>query len=173
MSSFYVVVLPVYGRIGKATIWDYSHKRPEVQALHYVFDYMPESELFQTSPVYVATTILLESLQSNTFSGIEGASMNIEVSETFKKLNQDPKHLKEYSWLKIHGRPQVEDFGINSESRLVVSQRALDHLHRGGVREVLRYDAEKAPTPSEVEHDLFKAARKAVEDSLKRDTGQK
>ena len=162
MENFFILSLPVYGKIGDGSVWDKSGECPVVLKLDYEFDFNPDSDLFQTFPVFIVSNRLAESLLKAAFSGFEIAAMSITVSETFLKLYPGRRKPLEYSWLKVHGRSQIDDFGMHSESRLVVSKRVLDHLQGYELRDYLKYDAEVPLKPNQIEDDLFDEARKLV-----------
>jgi hypothetical protein len=53
--------------------------------------------------------------------------VEITTSPTFEELHPG-RQLPEFFWMKVHGRPGVDDFGMSGDHRLVASQRALDTL---------------------------------------------
>ena len=130
--------------------------------LHYEFDFEPKSELFKTYPVFIVGNGLAESLVKGGFSGFEIADLEVSVSESFKHFNPSAGEPTNYSWLKVHGQPQIDDLGVNAESGLVVSKRVMDHIQSFEVRDFLKYDAEIPLKPDQIEDDLFEAARALV-----------
>ena len=161
MANYFILVLPVYGQIGNNTIWDRTVDPPKVTKLHYVFDYFPESSLFQTFPIFIASQDLADSLSAAAFSGIVFDKMEISASADFSKLYPGKFPPADHLLLRVQGLPLEHDFAQTQRPRLVVSKRALDFLEKHGVRDFLKYDAENPPTSKQIEDDLFQATKDA------------
>ena len=64
-------------------------------------------------------------------SGVAFADVEVTASELFRRLQPKTK-LPDFVWMKIHGQPGQDDFGMAPNHELVVSERALDVFERLG-----------------------------------------
>lgn len=132
--SYFLIEPEVSGGFGPETRFDRSGPRLEVTKLHYVFDDWFGDCLVTASPCFLiaeATARLLEKLPA---TGIAFGPAEISKSDLFKEFNPDTK-LPPFAWLKVHGDPGVDDFGLSKSLDLIVSQRVFDLPRQGGSKE--------------------------------------
>ncbi len=67
----------------------------------------------------------------------------------------------ELLWLKVHGRPRVDDFGLDEHGRLVVSAHAMTILGQYRLESCRFYDGEQPPTLQQVMQDLWDSAKRS------------
>jgi hypothetical protein len=95
-----------------------------------VFDGWLGDSLVESFPCYVVTEALADRLAA-TFSGFALDDVETSASEQFRELH--PRGvLPKFRWLRVTGIAGVDDFGMASDHRLVVSQRALDLVRASG-----------------------------------------
>jgi hypothetical protein len=104
-----------------------------VHRFHYQFDGWLGDELLESSPCFIVTQRLAEELQKHRLSGYELKAVEISTSEQFHELYPD-RELPVFAWLYITGTAGIDDFGIDREGRLVVSEKAI------GVLKTMRLD---------------------------------
>jgi hypothetical protein len=162
MEKYYIIGLPVYGRFGSRTVWDRSGTIPVVLKMDYIFDFEPKSELFATFPIFVASALFVEACVFSKLTGFAVEPLRCGISKEFSRLYGHNVTPSNYFWFKIIGVCQKDDFGVNLESRLVVSEKALNLIKQRKVETDLIYDASNPPTAQEIEDDLFALMRKEL-----------
>jgi hypothetical protein len=121
---FFELQPEVAGGISSRTKLDRSCHPPLVSHLHYRFDGWLGDELIEGFPVFLATVSLAESFARQSLTGFEVGEVDVEESEQFHDIYPGTR-LPPFVWLKVTGRPGVDDFGLSARHRLVVSERAL------------------------------------------------
>ena len=127
--TYHVVEPEVAGGFGGRTVLDASVHPPRVSRLHYELEGWLGGEILTTFPVYVVTARVRAALEAMGAAGVEFAPVEVSRSPTFDQLYPG-RPLPEFFWMKVHGRPAVDDFGMSDDHRLVVSQRAFDTLRQ-------------------------------------------
>lgn len=102
-------------------------QRVIVHKLHYQFDGWLGDELLESSPCYIVTERLADAIRGQNLSGYELKPAEISASAQFRESYPD-KQLPQFVWLGIIGKAGVEDFGVDVDGRLVVSERAFGTL---------------------------------------------
>jgi hypothetical protein len=126
----HVVLEPeVAGAWGPNTLADTSVHPPLVSRLHYEFDDWLGDELLESFPCFIVTARLGAELERARLTGFVLDDVEISVSENFEELDPDAT-LPPFRWLRISGEAGQADFGVASDQRLVVSDRALAILER-------------------------------------------
>jgi hypothetical protein len=126
---YYVIEPEVAGGFGERTVLDASVHPPRVSRLHYELEGWLGGEILTSFPVYVVTGRLRAALEAMGATGVEFAPVEITTSPTFDQLYPG-RQLPEFFWMKVQGRPGVDDFGMSDDHRLVASQRAYDALRQ-------------------------------------------
>lgn len=126
--EYYFVEPEVAGGIGSHTVMDRGSHPSIVKRLHYVMDGWFGDELLEGFPVFVMTKRLYTVLSRAELTGAHADFAEVTLSEEFHDLFPN-RTVPPFAWLKITGRPGVDDFGIAADHRLVVSSRALDLLN--------------------------------------------
>ena len=122
--KYYELDPEVAGELGKNTVMDTSVHPPMVSKLHYELDAWMGDDLIQSFPCYLVSERLKKRFEGASLAGLEFAPVEFTVSATFKELHPS-KDVPNFTWLKTVGRAGEDDFGVNSDGRLVVSERAL------------------------------------------------
>jgi hypothetical protein len=103
-----------------------------IHKLHYEFDFWPDDVLLSSSPSWIVTVPAKLAIQAAGLTGAHFDSVKQSRSALFDQLHPD-QQLPEFVWLKVDGEAGRDDFGIARETRLVVSDRALELLERLGI----------------------------------------
>jgi hypothetical protein len=134
--NYYALGAEAAGDFGVNTIrGDVSDRPPKVTKFHFRLERFPNDDLLEALATYVVTEQLANALAQSGLTGFEICDVEVSVDEQFhvwQELHKDKK-LPEYKWLKVVGRPGVDDFGmIQGACRLplVVSGRAFGILNQ-------------------------------------------
>jgi hypothetical protein len=137
MTMKYFYIEPeVAGGLGENTVMDPSEHPPKVSRLNYEFDGWLGDALLESFPCFIITEEAKGKLQSAGFTGIRFDEVEVTTSGFFQDVHPN-RHLPRFAWLQIVGKPGRDDFGIASDLRLVVSERALNVLEGLGISNAL------------------------------------
>jgi hypothetical protein len=132
MNKFFAIEPEVAGGLGVNTVIDRSGGKPVVRQLHYELQGWLGDALLESTPCFVATQALAAEIVQAGLSGAEFDAVEISRSPEFRE--RDPqRQLPDFVWLKTTGRAGVDDFGLDDDLLLVVSDRALAVLQRAGL----------------------------------------
>jgi hypothetical protein len=113
--------------LGKNTQLDRSVHPPIITHLHYDFDVWLGDDLLECFPCFVSTRRLANAISEARLTGLEFGPVEITTSGLFRDLYPD-SNLPEFLWLKVQGKSGKDDFGLDKDGRLVVSEHALHIL---------------------------------------------
>ncbi|WP_109479806.1 hypothetical protein [Paraburkholderia sp. C35] len=134
--AFYYVEPEVAGGLGKDTVLDSTVHPPTVIKLHYqVINWLGDA-LLESFPALIITREAARALHESGASGFECRDVEITVSDSFKEIYPE-RILPEFHWLAVTGKAGRNDLGVADDSRLVVSERALDVLKTFGLNNAL------------------------------------
>jgi hypothetical protein len=122
----------VAGDFGDETVMNVNVHPPVVTKLHYDFDGWLGDALVARFPVYIVTDQAMRRIQRNRLTGVTFDKVLVTTSEDFEEW-APADSLPDFAWLKVVGRPGVDDFGLEPNSQLVLSERALRALSELGV----------------------------------------
>lgn len=130
--KYYRVEPEVAGGWGKNTVFTGTLGKPtKVHKLHYQFDGWPRDEIVASSPCFIVTEGLAHEIERARLTGVSFDQVEVTTSEQFNEQYPD-RQLPKFVWLKVEGGAGSDDFGIASDLRLVVSERAFDLLRENG-----------------------------------------
>jgi|SRR6185312_618941 len=127
MTNFYKLEPEVAGGWGKDTVVDSSPTPRTIHELHYEFDGWLGDDIVESTPAFIVTVALGESIQESGLSGATLGPVKITRAPQFLELYPD-RILPDFNWLQLNGKPGVDDFALSSDLFLVVSGRALNIL---------------------------------------------
>ena len=127
--KYYALDPEVAGELGNNIVMDVSVHPPLVSKLHYKLDAWLGDDLIQSFPCYLVTEHLRKHIEKFSLVGVSFAPVELELSANFKELHPS-KVVPNFEWLKIFGKVGKDDFGVEAEGRLVVSERALKSLKK-------------------------------------------
>ena len=122
--KYFILQPEVAGGLGEHTVMDTTVHPPVVSRLHYEFGGWLGDDLLESFPCYIVTARLKEALVEAGVSGCTFDAVEVSKSDDFKELYPD-RELPQFFWLKVHGRPGVNDCGSTPEAQLVVSELCL------------------------------------------------
>ena len=125
--KYHILDPEVAGGLGSRTQMDSSVHPPVVKRLHYELEGWLGDDLVQSFPCYLVTKKLQAALAAIHPTGLSFAAADVSASESFKDQNPGVA-LPELTWLKVHGAPGKDDFGLTADARLVVSDRILKQM---------------------------------------------
>jgi hypothetical protein len=114
----------VAGGLGPDTELDTTEHPPTVHRLHYEFQGWLGDDLLETFPCFIATRRLCAALSASSLSGYELTELVVTKSEEFEEMYPG-RELPAFQWLRLTGRPGIEDFGPAPDASLIASEAAL------------------------------------------------
>lgn len=126
----------VVGGLGENTILDASVHPPRIERLHVEIGGWLGDAILETFPCVMATKFAAEALERSGATGIEFAELEVSASAEFHEM-YPVREVPSLCWLKVTGDAGKHDFGIATDLRLVVSERALDVLRPFGIQHAL------------------------------------
>ena len=131
--KYYSIEPEVAGGWGKYTVFDrIPGKGTFVHKLHYEFDGWLGDELLESSACYVVTERMAREIERAQLTGARFDEVEITTSEQFRDIYSG-RQLPKFVWLRIAGMVGKDDFALDADLRLVVSERALELLKRVGI----------------------------------------
>lgn len=124
---FYVIEPEVAGELGPGTEIDRSVHPPIVRRFHHVFSGWLGDEILECFPCYLVVSHLGETIADHNLSGCKLAPVDVSRSEQFEEFYPD-RELPSFKRLVINGHAGQDDFGLASDHRLVISERAMSVL---------------------------------------------
>ena len=100
-----------------------------VTKLHYQFDGWLGDDLIESTPCYIVSKRLADAVTCEQLTGFTLDEVEISKSEQFDEVYPDTE-LPPFVWLKVHGKPGIDDFGMTAELLLAISDRALRLLEK-------------------------------------------
>jgi hypothetical protein len=124
---YFLLSPEVAGGLGPNTVMNRVVHPPEVSRLHYEMDGWLGDELLESFPCFVVTQRLGDAIQNAHLTGVGFGDVEVTTSEQFRELYPE-RELPQFVWLKVVGKAAKDDFGLDDQSRLVVSEKALQVL---------------------------------------------
>jgi hypothetical protein len=134
--QFFLVEPEVAGGLGEHTVMDVTTHPPKIHKLNYEFDGWSGDVLLTSFPCYIVTDDARIALEKLRATGISFSEVEVSLSTTFKEIFEN-KDMPKFHWLKINGVAEKDDFGVASNLRLVISDRALNALSSLGLNEAV------------------------------------
>jgi hypothetical protein len=129
MPKYFVIDPEIAGEMGPGTEMDDSVHPPIVSHLEYVVSGWSGDDIVQSYPCFMVTPQLGEAIRVARLSGGHCEEHGISVVSE-DNSTASASDLPVLWLLKVNGKPHSDDFGLTEDTRLVVSQRALDVLHK-------------------------------------------
>ena len=123
----------VAGGLGDRSEVRHVDGRLQVDRLHYEFHGWLGDCLLESTPCFIVTNDAANALLRMAASGIRFEAVEISRSSEFDEL-QPGCELPAFSWLVVDGRAGRDDFGMDAELVLVVSEPVLRVLRQVGLR---------------------------------------
>jgi hypothetical protein len=134
-----------------SNIWNYSRVENGVPLeVVFAYDFWSPDALFHDMGQYFVTRPLAHALNQSGLTGFSTTDVPTIKSKTYDETSArgEPQLV---AWLKVHGRHGQDDFGIQNNAYLIVSERALALIRKAGFKEgrVLDYDPNHKPESME------------------------
>ena len=137
---FWKLTPEVPAELGDNTVMDTTVHPPVVSSLHLMFVGWLGSEFIECFPVYAATLGLRGDLEHAGLTGFQVAELELTLDEQFHDMYPD-RQIPPFVWLKVVGEARSDDFGMDTDHKIVVSDRALAVLRS---RKLVECDVEPA-----------------------------
>jgi len=122
----------VAGGFGPGSIVDRSVHPPRVSRLDYsVADWLGDC-IVTAFPTFLLLRDTARKIQAMSLTGFEVAEAIVSEAGEFRDINPDGV-LPDLVWLRVHGAPGADDFGVTGRGELVVSERILEILVGDGL----------------------------------------
>lgn len=154
MKTFHLLTPEVPGGLGPGTILHREKSGfPVVTRLEYRFTDWLGDDLFESFPCFVVTERLANRLKKKrpSITGATFADLTVSLSPEFLEMNPDHQPMPNFVWLRVMGRPGIDDFGISEKYNLVVSDLVLRVLHEFNLNYCKKFAFPQDPSQS---HDL-------------------
>ena len=115
--------------MGKRTVVSRTQLVPYVSTFHCELDGWLGDDLVESFPCFLVTEKLSAALGAERLSGFELGEAEITISPEFKKRNPG-RRLPRFRWLKITGKPNRDDFWMESDQSIAVSRAAFELLQQ-------------------------------------------
>ena len=112
----------VSGGLGNDTIIDSTVHPPIIHRLHYEFAGWLEDDIIESFPCFLVTESLRIAFEKEKLNGFTFEDVKTSKSEDFEELYPN-KTLPKFYWIKIDGTAGINDLGISTDFRLVVSSK--------------------------------------------------
>ncbi|MDH5731157.1 MAG: hypothetical protein OEZ58_19405 [Gammaproteobacteria bacterium] len=130
----YILEPEVAGGWGEGTVADTSTHPPIIKRMEYKFDGWSGDDLLTSFPCFIVSERLAKEIESSNLNGYEMAPVEITKSDGFEEFYPNTE-LPKFKWLQINGIINKNDFAINTELRLVVSEAAFKVLSMFNIKQ--------------------------------------
>lgn len=130
--AYFEIEPEVTGGWGENTQANTNVHPPVVTKLHYAFDGWLGDAILETFPSFIVTVDLGRALIDGEFTGFGLEPVEVSKTEQFVELHPD-RELPDFYRLEVGKNAAVDDFGINDQHKLVVSQSVLNTLREYGL----------------------------------------
>jgi hypothetical protein len=132
MTAFYRLEPEVAGGLAPPSKIRRDVSPPAVENPHYVFEGWLGDELVEGFPYFLVTKRLDEELISLAATGFTLRQIRTSKSAQFDEIYPD-RELPDFLWLDVTGASGKDDFGLEPDGLLIVSQRVLELLRQVGL----------------------------------------
>jgi hypothetical protein len=117
----------VAGELGDGTVMDTSVHPPNVSSLHYEITDWLGDHLLESYPVYLISEQLGHALTQSGLHQFDLRDARVTLSPDAQELLADVD-IPKFRWFVVTGTAGRDDIGVTDNTRLVVSDRALEVL---------------------------------------------
>lgn len=129
---FFYLEPEVAGGIGPNTELHRDGGKLVVTRLNYQFDGWLGDALLESTPCFIVTDDARQLIDRAGLTGITFSDVEVTRSGLFTDLYGE-KTLPRFWWMIVKGEPEIDDFGMAADMRLVASERALATLRPAGL----------------------------------------
>lgn len=129
---FFYLEPEVAGGIGPNSELHREDDKLIVTRLNYEFDGWLGDALLEATPCFIVTDEGRQMIKCAALTGVSFSDVEVTRSGEFADMHGDVG-LPHFCWMIVSGTPEADDFGVASDMRLVVSERALASLQKAGL----------------------------------------
>lgn len=129
---FFCLEPEVAGGIGPNSELRREDGKLVVTRLNYEFDGWLGDALLEATPCFIVTDEARQMIEGAALSGITFCDVEVTRSGMFTDLHGSMP-LPDFWRMLVSGKPEVDDFGIAADLRLIASDRALAALRQAGL----------------------------------------
>lgn len=137
--NYFFLEPEVAGELGKGTVLDTTMHPPLVSKLNYQFSGWLGDVLLESFPCFIISADAADALDKGSCTGLSFSEVETSKTPEFNTMYPD-RALPKFRWLQVQGRAGSDDFGLASDHRLVVSEKALEKLRPFGISHALVED---------------------------------
>ena len=130
---YFTIEPEVAGGLGDRSEVRHVGGRLQVDRLHYEFHGWLGDSLLESTPCFIVTEDAANALLRAAATGIRFEAVEVSRSREFDELEPGCE-LPAFWWLVVDGQAGRDDFGMDAELVLVVSEAALSVLRQVGLR---------------------------------------
>lgn len=134
--NYFFLEPEVAGELGSGTVLDATVHPPLVSKLNYQFSGWLGDALLESFPCFIISADAADALTKTSCTGLIFSDMETSTTPEFNTMYPD-RVLPKFRWLRAQGRAGSADFGLASDHRLVVSEKALKELQQFGIKNAL------------------------------------
>lgn len=140
---FFLLQPPVAGQFGPNAIVDTSTRPAKVTKYHYEIHHWLGDAFLTTMGTYIGSSELVDALMELNPTGIVFDTVEVTANDIFGLMKSSVDSIGKFYWFKITGLAGEDDFGLNNNWRLVVSERALRVMMKLNIENcgILQYQA--------------------------------
>ncbi|MCP3878209.1 MAG: hypothetical protein GY701_07435 [Sulfitobacter sp.] len=107
---------------------------PRVDRLHYVFSGWLGDDIVESFPCFVVSGQLANAIDRSLLTGAELDYVEVSLDPQFEKLFPDiAAQFPAWRWLRPNGQPGVDDFWLDEQAQLHLSESAYELLQQFSV----------------------------------------
>jgi hypothetical protein len=121
--------------------------------LVFAYDFPSEDCIFRDVPHYFVTAAVGEAIEAHGIGSVIRRQVETRISEAYAQSYGTPDTISQVEQLIVTGVAGKDDFGLQQQLLLIVSERALTLLQQYGLThaQIVPYDPEyRIPTPEEL-----------------------
>jgi len=145
--NYFFLEPEVAGELGKATVLDTTTHPPLVSKLYYQFSGWLGDVLLESFPCFIICADTASRLEKDSYTGLRFSEVETSTTPEFDAMFPG-RVLPKFRWLQVQGVAGSDDFGLASDHRLVVSEKALEKLRKFGIGHALVEDFHTQKKPA-------------------------
>lgn len=154
--KFYALYPDIPGELGSRTRYSSDKELREIIRPQCKFLDWGEDDLVKIG-CYLASEKLKQAIEIQKCSGCRfGEVDTVRTGAAALYVNNKMEHFPSWTWLQPVGQAGVEDFGIDEERRLVVSQNVLNILRQFCIKNAEVYELNDAPSLEARQNDIYR-----------------
>jgi len=134
--NYFFLEPEVAGELGNGTVLDTTMHPPLVSKLNYQFSGWLGDVLLESFPCFIISADAADALGKDSYTGLSFSEVETSTTPEFNAMYPG-RVLPKFRWLQVQGVAGSDDFGLASDHRLVVSEKALEKLQRFGIGHAL------------------------------------